>query len=96
MMMGALTYVAFIPDNTWNLIFGAGVERSLSGFLTAAWNDLLSPFTALPIQAFNWTSRPQPEFHMNAAGAITILLLILLSMNAVAIWLRLRFQRRFK
>jgi phosphate transport system permease protein len=53
-----------------------------------------SPFTALPIQAFNWLSRPQPEFHVNAAAAISVLLLLMVAMNLTAIILRSRFQRR--
>lgn len=57
-------------------------------------DSLYSAFTALPIQSFNWISRPQEEFHANAAAAICVLLFILLSMNAVAIWLRIRFQRK--
>lgn len=49
-------------------------------------------FTVLPIQIFNWTSRPQPEFRENAAAGIIVLLAVLLTMNAVAIILRNRFQ----
>lgn len=54
---------------------------------------LKSPFTALPIQTYNWISRPQPEFHNNAAAAILVLLIVLLCMNATAIYLRNRTQR---
>jgi phosphate transport system permease protein len=54
----------------------------------------LDRFTVLPMQIFNWTSRPQPEFRENAAAGIIILLAVLLSMNAVAIVLRNRFQAR--
>ncbi len=54
----------------------------------------MSPFTALPIQAFNWVSRPQEEFQHNAAAAILTLLVLLLLMNSVAIVLRSRMQRR--
>jgi phosphate transport system permease protein len=57
-------------------------------------DSIFAPFTALPIQAFNWLSRPQTEFHANAAAAISVLLFIMLLMNALAIWLRSRFQRR--
>jgi phosphate transport system permease protein len=53
-----------------------------------------SPFTVLPIQIFNWVSRPQVEFQSNAAAGILVLLGLLLSMNATAIWLRDRYQRR--
>lgn len=66
--IGALAYVAFIPDG------------------------LSSPFTVIPIQAFNWISRPQTAFHENAAGAILVLLVILLSLNSLAIWLRAKLQ----
>lgn len=52
-------------------------------------------FTVLPIQIFNWASRPQDEFRNLAAAAIIVLLLLLLSMNAVAIWLRNRYRREW-
>lgn len=67
--IGALTYVAFLPEN------------------------LLSPFTVMPIQIFNWVSRPQADFHVNAAAAICVLLPMLLAMNGLAIWLRQRYQK---
>jgi phosphate transport system permease protein len=54
----------------------------------------LSKFTALPIQIYNWTARPQPEFRSIAAAAIIVLLIMLLSMNATAIILRQRFRRK--
>jgi phosphate transport system permease protein len=57
-------------------------------------DSLWSPFTALPIQIFNWVSRPQVEFAANAAAGIIVLLIVLLAMNATAIWLRDRYQRR--
>ncbi len=69
-MIGALTYIAFLPDG------------------------LSSPFTVLPIQIFNWVSRPQHAFAVNAAAAIIVLLVVLLSMNAFAVWLRNRLQKR--
>jgi phosphate transport system permease protein len=72
--IGALTYVAFLPD--------VSVEA------------LRSPFTVLPIQIFNWVSRPQAGFHTNAAAAIIVLLVMLLLMNAAAVLLRNRYQRR--
>lgn len=70
--LGALTYVAFVPDS------------------------IFAPFTALPIQAFNWLSRPQSDFHANAAAAIVVLLIVMLCLNALAIFLRAKFQRRQK
>ena len=57
-------------------------------------DSALSPFTVLPIQIFNWVSRPQAAFHEKAAAAIIVLLVVLLTMNATAIFLRNRFQRR--
>ena len=52
------------------------------------------PFTVLPIQIFNWVSRPQPGFHALAASGIIVLLVVLLSMNALAIYLRDRARRK--
>ncbi len=57
-------------------------------------DGLSSPFTVLPIQIFNWVSRPQAAFAENAAAGIIVLLLLLLTMNAVAIVVRDRFERR--
>ena len=57
-------------------------------------NSIWSPFTVLPIQIFNWVSRPQAAFAENAAAGILVLLLLLLVMNATAIALRDRLQRQ--
>jgi phosphate transport system permease protein len=57
-------------------------------------DGLFSPFTVLPIQIFNWISRPQEAFWINAAGGIIVLLVILVGMNAIAILLRHHFQKR--
>jgi phosphate transport system permease protein len=54
----------------------------------------MDEFTVLPIQIFNWVSRPQPEFLINAAAAIIILLLITFVMNGIAVYLRNRWQRK--
>jgi phosphate transport system permease protein len=56
---------------------------------------ILGPFTALPIQIYQWVRLPQPEFKLLAAAAIIVLLAILLTMNAFAIWLRNRYQKRW-
>ena len=56
----------------------------------------LSRFTVLPIQIFNWVSRPQEGFHEAAAAGIIVLLVVLLSMNALAVLLRNKFQRRME
>jgi phosphate transport system permease protein len=63
-------------------------------FLTFVPGDPLDSFTVLPIQIFNWVSRPQHEFRGLAAAGIIVLLMILLSMNAAAIVLRNRTQKR--
>lgn len=58
--------------------------------------DIWSPFTVLPIQIFNWVSRPQAAFAENAAAGIVVLLGFLLVVNAVAIVLRDRFRRQHR
>ena len=63
-------------------------------FVAFAPDSIWSPFTVLPIQIFNWVSRPQVEFRANAAAGILVLLALLLTMNAAAIWLRDRFQKK--
>ena len=63
-------------------------------FVTFIPDGIWSPFTVLPIQIFNWVSRPQPEFQVNAAAGILVLLALLLTMNAVAIWLRDSHQKK--
>jgi phosphate transport system permease protein len=57
-------------------------------------DGLRSPFTVLPIQIFNWVSRPQAAFAANAAAGILVLLVVLLAMNGAAILIRDRYQRR--
>lgn len=54
----------------------------------------MSFFTVLPIQIFNWVSRPQKAFLTNAAAGIVVLLVVLLAMNALAIYLRQRYQKK--
>lgn len=56
--------------------------------------SVLDPFTALPIQIFNWASRPQTEFRSLAAAAIIVLLVVLLMLNAGAVFLRNRYEKR--
>jgi phosphate transport system permease protein len=69
----------------------------LVGALTFVTTDpsLLGAFTALPVQIYQWIARPQEEFRLLAAAGIIVLLAILLTMNAFAIWLRNRYQRRW-
>ena len=57
-------------------------------------DGLRSPFTVLPIQIFNWVSRPQAAFAANAAAGLLVLLVVLLAMNGAAILIRDRYQRR--
>ncbi len=57
--------------------------------------DLLDPFTVMPIQIYNWVSRPQADFHDLAATGIIVLLVVLLSMNALAVFLRQWTGRRY-
>ena len=63
-------------------------------YIPFAPDGLWSPFTVLPIQIFNWVSRPQAAFKENAAAGILVLLALLLAMNAAAVFLRDRFQRQ--
>jgi phosphate transport system permease protein len=70
------------------LLVGALTYVAVSPTLTGA-------FTALPVQIYQWIARPQDEFRLLAAAGIIVLLAILLTMNAFAIWLRNRYQRRW-
>ena len=81
--VGALSFIAFLPHPPLTSEFP---------FISIQW--LFDPFTVMPIQMFNWVSRPQEEFHINAAAAGVILLLMTLAMNALAITVRARFRRR--
>lgn len=83
--IGALTFIAFLPTPPVSADFP---------FLSFQW--LKDPFTVMPIQMFNWTSRPQPEFHVNAAATGVVLLVMTLVMNGFAIWIRYRFRKRLK
>lgn len=83
--IGALAFIAFLPPAPYKAAFP---------FVSFEW--LMSPFTVLPIQLFNWVSRPQQAFHLNAAAAGLVLLFMTLTMNGVAIWLRYRFRKRIK
>jgi phosphate transport system permease protein len=80
--IGALTFIAFLPP----VPFGGEPPAGLFDWL-------FSPFTVMPIQIFNWTSRPDPAFHQNAAAASFVLVFMTLGMNALAIWLRYRLRK---
>ncbi|WP_426354881.1 phosphate ABC transporter permease PstA [Exiguobacterium sp. R-39] len=64
-------------------------------FIARAPEGIFSEFTALPIQIYNWTSRPQADFQGLAAAGIIVLMVILLTMNSLAIWIRNRFSKRY-
>lgn len=64
------------------------------GFVTFVPRSPMDQYTVLPFQIFNWVSRPQVAYHEVAAAASIILLVLLLSMSAVAIWLRNKYTRR--
>jgi phosphate transport system permease protein len=64
-------------------------------FVTYDPNGIMSGFTTLPIQIFNWAQQPQAEFHQAASAAIIVMLALLLAMNAVAILIRNRYQKRW-
>src|SRR3954468_6839395 len=83
--IGALPFIAFLPP--------APVQAS-PPFISFDW--VFSPFTVMPIQMFNWTSRPEAAFQVNAAAAGFVLVLMTLAMNGLAIWLRYRLRRRIK
>ncbi len=83
--IGALTFIAFLPP------------MPLTGEPAAGLFDwLFAPFTVMPIQMFNWTSRPEAEFQVNAAAAGFVLVLMTLIMNGAAIWLRYRLRKNIK
>jgi phosphate transport system permease protein len=67
-----------------------------SGFLLFKPDGLESSYTTLPIQIFNWTSRPQAEFRQLAAAGIIVLLAVLLVMNSIAIIVRQRASRNLR
>jgi len=69
----------------------------LVGALTyVAFNPtLLGDFTALPVQIYQWVARPQEDFRVLAASGIVVLLVILLTLNAFAIWIRNRYERKW-
>jgi phosphate transport system permease protein len=80
--IGALTFIAFLPPSP--------IE---SGFPFINFDWLNSPFTVLPIQMFNWVSRPQAAFHVNAAATGLILFAMTIVMNGTAMWIRYRLRR---
>jgi phosphate transport system permease protein len=99
-IMPDYTEVDVTAGQVLDLPHGATVQSVASvGDAIASWsptNWLNSDFTVLPIQMFNWTSRPQAAFLENAAAAGLVLLAITLLLNGMAIWLRYRLRKSIK
>jgi len=83
--IGALTFIGFLPP--------APIKGEFP-FLSFEW--LFSGFTVMPIQMFNWTSRPEAAFQLNAAAAGLVLVVMTLSMNGLAIYIRYRLRKNIK
>jgi phosphate transport system permease protein len=83
--IGALTFIAFLPPSP---------VKSEVPFISFEW--LMAPFTVMPIQMFNWMSRPEEAFQLNAAAAGLVLVVMTLAMNGLAIYLRYRLRRRIR
>jgi phosphate transport system permease protein len=83
--IGALTFIAFLPP----VPFAGDPPAGMFDWIFA-------PFTVMPIQMFNWTSRPEAAFQVNAAAAGFVLVFMTLAMNGLAIWLRYRLRKNIK
>ncbi len=83
--IGALTFIAFLPPSP--------IESEFP-FVSFEW--LSAPFTVMPIQMFNWVSRPEEAFQLNAAAAGLVLVVMTLAMNGLAIYLRYRMRKNIK
>jgi phosphate transport system permease protein len=83
--IGALTFIAFLPPSPVSGAFP---------FVNFEW--LRSEFTVLPIQMFNWVSRPDKAFQVNAAAAGAVLLIMCLLMNGLAIYIRYQMRKKIK
>jgi phosphate transport system permease protein len=83
--IGALTFIAFLPPMPFTDDPPAGL-----------FDWLFAPFTVMPIQMFNWVSRPQAAFLENAAAAGVVIIVMTLAMNGAAILIRYRYRKRIK
>ena len=83
--IGAMTFIASLPPSLVQAEFP---------FLSFEW--LTSPFTVMPIQMFNWVSRPEEAFQLNAAAAGLVLVVMTLAMNGLAIYLRYHMRKKIK
>ncbi|MFA6045504.1 MAG: phosphate ABC transporter permease PstA [Phycisphaerales bacterium] len=86
--IGALTYIAFLPPVPFT--------HTEAGQMVSPVAWVWSPFTVLPIQMFNWVSRPGDDFQANAAATGLVLMLATLGINGIAIIIRYRIRRRIK
>ncbi len=86
--IGALTFIAFLPPSPFTSEFPFIAPDKI-------WEVLMSPFTVLPIQIFNWVSRPQASFQINAAAAGFVLLILTVLMNALAYYFRQKVRRKY-
>ena len=83
--IGALTFIAFLPPSP---------ITDVAPYISFEW--LSSGFTVMPIQMFNWLSRPDHAFHINAAATGAIIIVVTLLMNGTAIWLRYKIRKNIK
>jgi phosphate transport system permease protein len=83
--VGALAFIAFLPT--------APISTA-APYVSFQW--LSDPYTVMPIQMFNWISRPQEEFHVNAAATGVVLLSMTLILNVTAILIRYRFRKKYR
>ena len=83
--IGALTFIAFLPPSP---------VTDVAPFINFEW--LSSGFTVLPIQMFNWLSRPDHAFHINAAATGALIIVVTLLMNGTAIYLRYKIRKNIK
>ena len=83
--VGALAFIAFLPT---------APISDVAPYLNFQW--LSDPYTVMPIQMFNWISRPQEEFHINAAAAGIVLLSMTLVLNIGAILIRYHFRKKYR
>lgn len=90
--IGALTFIAFRPYYPFEPIVNGDTVTRNAGAMEWIW----SPFTVLPIQMFNWVSRPGEEFLRNAAATGLVLMVVTLTLNGLAIAIRYRIRRRIK
>jgi phosphate transport system permease protein len=83
--IGALTFIAFLPPTP---------VTEVAPYINFEW--LSSGFTVLPIQMFNWLSRPDHAFHINAAATGALIIVVTLLMNGTAIYLRYKIRKNIK